>query len=75
MDLLIVVLLVLLLAGAVPAFRLNGINGSTIILILLLLMLFGGLPYWGWHSYGYYPFIGLGPLVLILLILILAGKL
>jgi hypothetical protein len=27
-----------------------------ILLILLLLLLFGGLPRWGYHSYGYGPF-------------------
>jgi hypothetical protein len=26
-----------------------------ILIILLILLLFGGLPAWGWHNYGYAP--------------------
>lgn len=26
-----------------------------VLLILLVLLLVGGLPAWGWHSYGYGP--------------------
>ena len=26
-----------------------------VLLVLLILLLVGGLPNWGWHSYGYGP--------------------
>jgi hypothetical protein len=46
-----------------------------ILLIVLLVLVFGGLPTWGYHSYGYAPS-GLGGLVLVvLLILLLTGRL
>lgn len=48
---------------------------SPLLLIVLLILLFGGLPTWGYHSYGYYPSGGLGLILLILLILMLAGRL
>ena len=48
---------------------------SLVLLILLLLIVFGGLPTWGYHNYGYVPS-GLGGLILlILLILLLTGRL
>lgn len=48
---------------------------SLLLLIVLLLLVFGGLPTWQMHSYGYYPS-GIGGLVLIVvLILLLTGRL
>lgn len=49
---------------------------GTILLIVLILFLFGALPTWP-HSknWGYYPSGGFGLLVLILLVLVLAGRL
>ena len=48
----------------------------TILLVILILMLIGAFPTWP-HSanWGYYPSSGLGLVVLILLILLLAGRL
>lgn len=46
-----------------------------VLLILLIILLLGGLPQAGWHDYGYYPSGGLGLIVVILLVLILAGRL
>ena len=46
-----------------------------LLVVFLVLMLLGGLPYWGWHSYGYAPSGALGLLVLILVILLLSGRL
>jgi hypothetical protein len=47
---------------------------SLVLLILLVLLVFGGLPTWGYHSFGYVPS-GLGGLILlILLILLLTGR-
>lgn len=43
---------------------------SLLILLLLLLLVFGGLPNWGYHRYGYAPS-GVGGLLLIILILLL----
>ncbi|MBL0319284.1 MAG: DUF3309 domain-containing protein [Alphaproteobacteria bacterium] len=48
---------------------------SAIVLIILILFLVGTLPTWP-HSknWGYYPSGGMGLLVIILLILLLAGR-
>jgi hypothetical protein len=46
-----------------------------LLFILLILLIFGGLPNWGYHSYGYWPSGGLGLLLLILIILIFLGYL
>jgi len=46
-----------------------------LLIIIVLLLLFGGLPRWGYHSYGYGPS-GLGAVLLIILIvLLLTGRL
>ncbi len=46
-----------------------------LVIILVLLLLFGGLPQWGYHSYGY-TLSGLGFfLLLLLVILLLSGQL
>ena len=48
---------------------------SLVILILLLLIVFGGLPTWGYHQYGYAPS-GIGSIILIIvLVLFLTGRL
>ena len=48
----------------------------TILLVILILMLLGAIPTWP-HSanWGYYPSSGVGLVILILLILLLAGRL
>lgn len=47
----------------------------TIVLVLLLLLVFGGLPNWGYHQYGYGPS-GIGGLLLVVLvIMLLTGRL
>jgi uncharacterized protein DUF3309 len=46
-----------------------------ILLIILILLLIGAFPGWGYSSgWGYYPFGGLGLVLLIVLILALLGK-
>ncbi len=48
----------------------------TILLILLVLMLLGALPTWPYsRSWGYYPSGGLGLIVVVVLVLLLAGRL
>ena len=48
----------------------------TILLVILILMLIGAFPTWPHSaSWGYYPSSGLGLVILILLILLLAGRL
>lgn len=44
-----------------------------VIIVVLLLVLIGGLPNWGYHSYGYGPSGGIGVLLVILLVLLLLG--
>lgn len=49
---------------------------STILLIVLVLLLVGALPAWPYsRSWGYYPSGGLGLVVVVLLVLLLAGRL
>jgi hypothetical protein len=49
---------------------------STILLIVLVLLLLGALPAWPYsRSWGYYPSGGLGLVVLVLVVLLLAGRL
>ncbi|MFZ1141240.1 MAG: DUF3309 family protein [Candidatus Sulfotelmatobacter sp.] len=48
----------------------------TILLVLLILMLLGALPTWPYsRSWGYYPSGGLGFVVVVVLVLLLAGRL
>ena len=48
---------------------------STILLILLVLLLIGALPTWPYSGgWGYYPSGGLGLVVIILLVLVVAGR-
>lgn len=48
---------------------------STILLILLVLLLIGALPTWPYSGgWGYYPAGGLGLVVIVLLILVVAGR-
>ena len=47
-----------------------------ILLIVLVLLLIGAFPGWGYSSgWGYYPFGGIGLVLLIVLILALTGRL
>ncbi len=46
-----------------------------ILLILVLVLLFGGLPAWGFHQYGYAPTGALGVVLVILIVLLLMGRL
>jgi hypothetical protein len=48
----------------------------TILLVLLIFMLLGALPAWPYsRSWGYYPSGGLGLVVVVVLVLLLAGRL
>ena len=48
---------------------------STILLIVLVLLLVGALPTWPYSGgWGYYPAGGLGLVVIILLVLVVAGR-
>jgi hypothetical protein len=46
-----------------------------VVLIILIVLLLGGLPTWGYHSYGYAPSGLAGVVVIILIILLLTGRL
>ena len=45
-----------------------------ILLIVLIVLLFGSLPHWGYHSYGYGPSGIVGTILIIVLILFLLGR-
>jgi len=48
---------------------------SLLLLIVVLLLVFGGLPNWGYHQFGYAPS-GIGGIILIVLvIMLLTGRL
>ncbi len=47
---------------------------SLFLLILLVLFLVGGLPRFGYHSYGYAPSGFAGVLVVVLLVLLITGR-
>ena len=48
---------------------------STALIVIILILCLVGLPQLSGHSYGYFPSGGLGLVLLILLILLLAGRL
>jgi hypothetical protein len=49
---------------------------STILVVVLVLLLVGALPAWPYsRGWGYYPSGGLGLVVVVLLVLLLAGRL
>ncbi len=48
---------------------------NLILLIVLILFVVGGLPTWGYHSYGYAPSGVGGLVVIILLTMLLTGRL
>lgn len=48
----------------------------TILLVVLILLLLGALPTWPYsRAWGYYPSGGLGLIVIVVLVLLLAGRL
>jgi hypothetical protein len=48
---------------------------STILLILLVLLLVGALPTWPYSTgWGYYPSGGLGLVLIVILVLVVAGR-
>jgi len=48
----------------------------TILLVVLVLLLLGALPTWPYsRAWGYYPSGGLGLIVIVVLVLLLAGRL
>jgi hypothetical protein len=46
-----------------------------LLLIVLILFLLGGLPNWGYHSYGYAPSGLAGVVLIILVVMLLTGRL
>jgi hypothetical protein len=47
---------------------------TTILLVILIILLVGGLPTWGYHSFGYGPSGALGVVLVVLLLLLLLGR-
>jgi uncharacterized protein DUF3309 len=48
---------------------------SLLLLIVVIALVLGGLPRWGYHSYGYGPSGLVGAVGVVLVILLLAGRL
>jgi hypothetical protein len=46
-----------------------------LLLIILILFLVGGLPNWGYHSYGWGPSGIVGVVLIVVIVLLLAGRL
>ena len=46
-----------------------------LLLIIVLVLLFGGLPHWGYHSYGYGPSGLATVVVLVLVVMFFTGRL
>jgi Protein of unknown function (DUF3309) len=46
-----------------------------VLLIIVLVFLFGGLPRWGYHSYGYGPSGPAGVVLLVLVVMLFTGRL
>ena len=46
-----------------------------VLLIIVLVLLFGGLPHWGYHSYGYGPSGLATVVVLVLVVMLFTGRL
>lgn len=44
-----------------------------LLFIIIIVLIFGGLPTWGLHSYGYTPSGVLGVILVILVVLVLLG--
>ena len=45
-----------------------------LLLIIVLVLVFGGLPRWGYHSYGYAPSGLAGVLLIIIIVMLLTGR-
>jgi hypothetical protein len=46
-----------------------------VLLIILVLFLIGGLPSWGYHSYGYAPSGFIGVALIVLVVFLVTGRL
>ena len=46
-----------------------------LLLIIVLVLVFGGLPHWGYHSYGYAPSGLVGVVLLVLVVMLFTGRL
>ena len=49
-------------------------NMGLVLLIILIVLLLGGLPTWGYHSYGYGPSGIVGVLLIVIIVLLLTGR-
>lgn len=48
---------------------------STVLIVILIILLIGAFPGWSYsRNWGYYPFGGLGVVLLIIIILLLMGR-
>jgi hypothetical protein len=61
-------------ANAVSVAARRELTMSLLLLLVLILLLVGGLPRFGYHSYGYGPSGLAGVLILVLLVLLFTGR-
>jgi hypothetical protein len=61
--------------GAVMAAERRSLTMGLLLLIILIVFLLGGLPNWGYHSYGWGPSGIVGVVLLVVLVLLLTGRL
>lgn len=60
---------------AVMAAERRSLTMGLLLLIILIVFLLGGLPRWGYHSYGWGPSGIVGVVLLVVLVLLLTGRL
>jgi Protein of unknown function (DUF3309) len=60
---------------AVMAAERRSLTMGLLLLIILLVLLMGGLPRWGYHSYGWGPSGIAGVVLLVVLVLLVTGRL
>jgi Protein of unknown function (DUF3309) len=49
-------------------------NMGLVLLLILIVLLLGGLPTWGYHTYGYGPSGIVGVLLIVIIVLLLTGR-
>jgi hypothetical protein len=64
-----------MLKAAAARARQKGDIVGLVLIVVVLCLLFGGLPAWGYHSYGYAPTSLFTVVLIVLVVLLLSGRL